>query len=258
MIKKILSLITLFVLFNGSSFGQQACTPDPQYTNTSTQNGVYPDTIVNFVPAYTGTPYSQTVTLVIPPDTQISIFPPIVLPWDSTVLTDVTGLPAGFTYACYNSSAKSYLCSWKGNSIGCAILTGNPTTADVGTHALHFTTKNYVGGSSNPVNYIVEGYKLVVNDATNIADNSNIQVIQQNNPNPFSDLSEIQFTSGDNGIAKFKVYNMIGTVVREYDIAVKKGINKVELNAKDFNAGIYFYSLAQGTNAFTRKMIVKK
>ena len=51
---------------------------------------------------------------------------------------------------------------------------------------------------------------------------------------------------------------MIGTIVQEYEIKVKKGINKLELDAKDFESGIYFYSIVNGNNVFTRKMIVKK
>ena len=70
--------------------------------------------------------------------------------------------------------------------------------------------------------------------------------------------SEIIFTADDNGMAKFKVYNMIGTAIKEYDIWAKKGINKLEIDAKDYDSGVYFYSLSYGNNAFTRKMIIKK
>lgn len=255
MVKKLFFLAALFFLLKSNAFSQ-ACTPDPQYTNTSTQKGTHPDTIVNFVQGYAGTPYSQTITIVVPPDTTVPILGKIV--WDSTVLVSVTGLPAGFTYACYNNSAKPYLCSWKGNSIGCAIITGNPTSSDVGTHPLQFLTNNYVGGSPSANPYTAKGYKIIINAASGVNENPNIQILQQNTPNPFDDISEIQFIAEDNGVAQFKVYNLIGTVVQNYDIAVKKGLNKIELNAKDFDSGVYFYSLAHGTTAFTRKMIVKK
>jgi hypothetical protein len=255
MVKKLLFLTCLFVLLKSYSFAQ-ACTPDPQYTNTNTQRGVHPDTLTNLAAAYVGTPYSATLTIVVPKDTTVPILGKIN--WDSTVLVSVTGLPAGFTSACANSSSKPNLCSWKGNSIGCVIITGNPTAGDIGTHTLLFNTNNYVGGNLTANAYVAKGYKIVVSASAGVSENPNIQVLQQNSPNPFDDVSEIQFVAEDNGVATFKIYNMIGTVMQEYDIAVKKGINKIELSAKDLDSGIYFYCLAHGTNAFTRKMIVKK
>ena len=147
---------------------------------------------------------------------------------------------------------------WKGNSIGCAIITGTPTLAEVGTHPLKFYTNNFVGGQAGGNPYVITTYKIVVVNNTSLNENPKIQVLLQNNPNPFNDKSEIQFSAEDNGIAQFKVYNMIGTVVLQYDIAVKKGLNKLMLDSKDFDSGVYFYSLVNGNNAFTRKMIVKK
>lgn len=255
MVKKLLFLVSFFLLLKSHSFSQN-CTPDPQYTNTSTQKGTHPDTIVNFGPAYTGTPYSQTLTIVIPPDTTIPIFGAII--WDSTVLASVSGLPSGFTYACSNTSAKPNLCSWRGNSIGCLIITGTPSAGDIGTYPLQFVINNYLGGSPNPNPFTVRGYKIVVSAATGINEKLNIQVVQQNNPNPFSDKSEILFTAEDNGTAQFKIYNLLGNAVEEYDISVKKGTNKLILDAKDFGSGIYFYSIVNGNNVFTRKMIVQK
>ena len=255
MVKKFTFLTILSLLLGGSSFAQN-CIPDPQYTNTSTQKGTHPDTIVNFVQAYAGTPYSQTITIVVPKDTAV---PPLgTFTWDSTVLTGVTGLPAGFTYACSNSSSKPNLCSWKGNTIGCVIITGNPTSGDIGTHPLQFMTSNYLAGSTTANPFVAKGYKIVVNPASGISENPTIQLIEQNNPNPFDDKTEIVFTAEDFGTAQFKVYNIVGNAVQEYDVAVKKGVNKLVLDARDFDSGIYFYALVSGSNAFTRKMIVKK
>jgi hypothetical protein len=138
------------------------------------------------------------------------------------------------------------------------IITGNPTTSDIGTHPLQFLTNNYVGGSATANPYVAKGYKIVVNASNGVNEYPGIQIIQQNTPNPFDDKSEIVFTSDDFGTAQFKIYNMIGNAIQQYDIAVKKGINKLVLDAKDFDSGVYFYSLVSGKNAFTRKMIVKK
>lgn len=257
MIKNVLFIASAVLLFELPSFGQQACVPDPQYINTDTQRGIHPDTLVNFGPAYVGTPYNQLITVVIPPDTMVGPFP---IPWDSTVLTNVTGLPASLSYACFNQNADGSpnRCMFKGNSIGCAAITGTPVTGDIGTHPLQFFTNNYLGGNASPNAFTIVGYKVIVSAGSNVNENPSIQILQQNNPNPFGELSEIQFTAEDNGTAQFKIYNMIGTVVQQYDMKVKKGINTLEIDAKDFDSGIYFYSVVNGSNSFTRKMIVNK
>ncbi|MBI3502917.1 MAG: T9SS type A sorting domain-containing protein [Bacteroidetes bacterium] len=254
MIKKLLLLPIAVFILHLSGFSQAACTPDPQYTT----KGVWPDTIVNFDTAYVGTPYSQLITIIIPKDTQA--FPPPFPPlsWDSTVLTGVTGLPSSMVYACWNNSSKPNRCAWPGNSTGCAKITGTPTSAEIGTYALVFNTDNYIGGNTSPNAYAITGYRIVVLPASSVNENTGIQNLLQNNPNPFGEKSEIIFTAEENGIGRFKIYNLIGTVVKEYTISVKKGTNKIELDGKDFDNGIYFYSIVNGSNAYTRKMIVKK
>lgn len=251
MIKKIILTSAILPLTFYMAFSQ-ACQPDPIYVT----NGVHPDSATGFDTAYVGIAYSQLVTIIIPKDTTPT-FPPVSLTWDSTVLVSVTGLPGSMTYACWNSSTKPNRCAWLGNSKGCAIITGTPTASEVGTHPLVFNTNNYVGGGGANA-YAIKYYKIVVMPASAVNENPGIQSILQNNPNPFGDKSEILFTAEDNGSAMFKIYNLIGTVIQEYDIKVKKGTNKVELDAKDFDSGIYFYSIVNGNNVFTRKMIVKK
>lgn len=248
-------LIAFLFLLRLNSFGQ-ACTPDPQYTNTNTQRGVHPDTITNLATAYVGVSYAQTITIVVPPDTAVPILGKIV--WDSTVLVNVSGLPTGFTYACSNTSSKPNRCSWKGNSIGCLIITGTALSADTGTHPLLFSTNNYVGGNATPTPYTAKGYKIVVKSASGVNENTNIRFLQQNNPNPFSDVSEIQFFATNNDIVHFKIYNILGETIQEFNVNAKKGMNKLTVDAKDFNSGIYFYSFTQGTDLITRKMIVEK
>lgn len=254
--KQLLLLAGALFILKTFSFGQ-ACTPDPQYTNTNTQRGIYPDTITNFAAACVGTPYSQLVTIVIPADTNSG--PPlfITFTWDSTVMASVTGLPASLSYACWNNSSKPNLCTWNGNSIGCAIITGTPATADIGTHNLVFNTNNYLRGYGNKT-AAVTGYKIVVSVCTGVDENPNVQELIQNNPNPFSDKTEIYFTAEENGTAEFKIFDMLGTQVYHSSVKAKSGLNKIEVNAKDFNSGIYFYSIAHGNNAFTRKMVVNK
>ena len=136
MIKKLLLIPIAIFILKIASFGQ-ACTPDPIYTT----NGVHPDSATGFDTAYVGIAYTQLVTIIIPKDTT-PIFPPIALTWDSTILVSISGMPASMSYACWNNSTNPNRCSWKGNTKGCAIITGTPTAGEVGTHALLFKTDN--------------------------------------------------------------------------------------------------------------------
>src|SRR5687767_13760235 len=91
------------------------CTPDPSYTST----GIWPDTITNMAPACIGGPYQMDFTVVVPADTVVAGLLFIV---DSTIVTSVSGLPAGFAYSCTPPS-----CVTLGGTSGCFIITGTPT-----------------------------------------------------------------------------------------------------------------------------------
>ena len=83
-------------------------------------------------------------------------------------------------------------------------------------------------------------------------------VLLQNSPNPFSDKTEISFTTEENGTAQLKIYNLLGSVVQQSEVRVNKGMNKIQLDAKNFDSGVYFYSLVYGNNVSTRKMVINK
>jgi hypothetical protein len=115
-----------------------------------------------------------------------------------------------------------------------------------------------LAGNVNANSFVAKGYRIVVNAASGIHENQDVQFLQQNNPNPFDDISEVQFTAPYSGTAQFKIYNLVGGVIQQYEVTVKKGVNKIKLDARDFDSGVYFYSLVHETEAFTRKMVVLK
>jgi hypothetical protein len=118
----------------------QACTPDPN----APSSGIFPDTLATACP---GVPYSFTITLGVPQDTSIAIFPPPAPPFvvmiDSIVINNITDLPPGITYACGPAS-----CTFVGGTKGCITFTGTPTTS--GTFLLDLDVTLYGGGVSLP------------------------------------------------------------------------------------------------------------
>lgn len=89
--------------------------------------------------------------------------------------------------------------------------------------------------------------------------------LYQNYPNPFNPSTVIFYSMKEDGIANLAVYNALGErVVQLHDGPAGKGIHKVEFNALNMPAGVYFYRLnvmeTGGGTGFTsvKKMILSK
>lgn len=109
----------LFTLLFGFSASAQVCTPD-----TSTlPAGYYPNAITD---GSETVPYSHTVTVVVPVDTTISGF---TVPIDSLVVTNISGLPSGLSFACNPGS-----CGIPGGDKGCVELSGRPDQGTIGLY----------------------------------------------------------------------------------------------------------------------------
>ncbi len=105
----------------------QVCTPSPNAIDIGDPGEIWPPV---FDVAYTCTSlYQQTITAVVPPSVEIlpGVFATVV---DYTI-NSVTGLPAGFTYACNPGS-----CVFPSSTTGCVLLAGNPTGVATGTYNL--------------------------------------------------------------------------------------------------------------------------
>jgi len=79
-------------------------------------------------------------------------------------------------------------------------------------------------------------------------------------PNPFNPSTNIKFTLAKSGIVSLKIYNVIGqlvmTVLSNQDMS--KGNHEYNINMDGFASGVYFYTLKQGDNILTKKMVLLK
>lgn len=250
------AFIAFIFAFSLNLQAQQACTPDPQYNDTDADRGVYPDSATGFAPAYAGSPYIQLVTIVVPPDT--NVFPLGSMPFDSIVLVSFTGLPPGFTYGCWNASAVANRCSWPGDSFGCLQINGNPTIADTGTYDLTFNGNAYVGGSTTPVPFTIDYYKIRIYGPQALTETAKSSfTASQNVPNPFRGKTHINYTMPSAGEVNLVVYNMLGKAVHTAKLQAIKGENSVEINSSALAPGIYMYTLNSANGTVTRRMIVE-
>ncbi len=120
--KRLLLPLMMILVMAGSGQGQ-VCSLD-----TFTIPGIYPDTLVNLPKGYANASYGTVI--------QIRVFTDTMTAGGNVNVTDitvnsVTGLPAGFSYACFPAN-----CAFPGGGNGCMYLSGNPTLAQVGTYNL--------------------------------------------------------------------------------------------------------------------------
>jgi hypothetical protein len=83
--------------------------------------------------------------------------------------------------------------------------------------------------------------------------------ISQNYPNPFNPATRIKFALPKTALTKISIFDLLG---REIQTLINKeleaGYHEININASNFNTGIYFYRLTAGNYSSTKKMILIK
>ncbi len=83
--------------------------------------------------------------------------------------------------------------------------------------------------------------------------------LSDNYPNPFNPSTTIKISLPQNGLTSLKIYNDIGQLVMIVDEGFKlKGDYNFNVNMEKFASGVYFYTLRQGANITTKKMVLLK
>lgn len=109
----------------------------------------------------------------------------------------------------------------------------------------------------------VEGYVIRVRptagvgcDPLAIAELVEPVAVAGNFPNPFSKSTNIRFNSTTNREMELKVFNMVGKEMQKFAIKAVKGENTFTLVNEKLTPGVYFYTLSDGNNTTTRRMVV--
>ena len=80
-----------------------------------------------------------------------------------------------------------------------------------------------------------------------------------NYPNPFSDLTTIQFQTSSNALVVMDVYDQTGRKVSTLiNSKLPSGTHQVKFNGSTLPEGLYFYKLKVDNSSITKKMILKK
>jgi hypothetical protein len=224
--KKLLLIATMAFI---GSFGANAqCTPDP----TLTGSGIFPDSATNFVGGCVGQQYTQIIQNVVPADTTVPVLGfPVPATIDSIVLTNVTGLPPGLTYACNPNS-----CAFLGGETGCAVIQGVCNTA--GTYNLVFDLTAYVTlqGLPHSQDFTLDYYKIVIGTCTAGIEDNTASLFQMF-PNPTNDKVIIEGLNVANNVV---LTNAEGKVVKTFETIEGASL---ELNLEGMNSGLYFVTI---------------
>jgi len=247
-------LLLLFVLsFFMGTFVNAQCIPDPQYSSP----GIYPDSASGFSSGCVDDPYEQLVTVFVAADTTLLVGPfPVTLVIDSLKLTGITGLPAGFTYSCYDSQNMISAvdgCVFEGNTIGCILISGTPTASDIGVHPLSLQVELYLEGGGTPAaSENIDYYQIEIS-------NCGLGLVENNSskiklfPNPATEeltllgLNEFE-------VLEVSIQNMQGEKIAAYS-DVSTGEFKLDVSKLD--AGVYFVSIAHESSVDIIRFIKK-
>jgi hypothetical protein len=250
MIRNLLLPATL-VLFSCVSASAQ-CTPDVSCIPSGQTYGICPDSATGLAIGTVGVPYSQVVSMKVPADGSDFGQPSAMI--TSIDITSVDSLAPGLSYTCSPPS-----CSFPGNSNGCILITGTPTTVwnkqiivNADAHATIFGFPATLPQENKQYRSIVQA-PASVNDL----DMSTFDV-GQNSPNPFTGKTEIRFSSTENTEIEFKVFNTIGALVFSQTYKAEKGLNTIIIQDNSFAPGAYLYSVKNGSRTITKRMIVAK
>lgn len=277
--KRFVLILTLTISYFLAS---AQCTPNSLYQDSV--SGTWPDTIQNLPHLTQGVSYYAAIDIKTPAtlieaangdssltqiDTTILGIPisQYIGNWDvdSMILVQVNGVPNGISLDCNTGSA----CSFPGDVVGCANVSGI-TNDPVGVYPIEILVNVFTHGtlSGLPISTdlysalgyyeSISGYKIVINSTSSIETfHEDDFKLFQNSPNPFSDYTTIKFNTPTSDNILFEVIDMFGRKVFADNITASKGVKSYQFN-HNLSAGIYMYTINNGKQMITKRMIVAK
>ncbi|MFA4851091.1 MAG: T9SS type A sorting domain-containing protein [Bacteroidales bacterium] len=97
--------------------------------------------------------------------------------------------------------------------------------------------------------------------SANVNDNYFIDGIKlsQNQPNPASDATLVQYEIQNSGNVILEIYDMAGKLILSYDEGKQTaGRHSILIDSEKLRNGIYYYSLKTGKHRLTKKMLITK
>jgi hypothetical protein len=282
--KKLL-LFAVSIAFVGMVQAQD-CTPQINYsTNTI---GLNPNPPVGSV---AGVPYDEVNTLLIPRqvDNTITPAPGDSIPLCAIEVTAINGMPPGYNYdvwAFHNGSPTSNydviaqavdtihimpvvpftrVCIRLKNptppassNMGDGLPTRDTAVIQVIVRAYSMIPSCNTLGPSAQDTFEVH---LAIKDAiyAGIEDDENVVFTVENNyPNPATDITYLNFNTPQSGDLIINVYDAVGRNVHAFKGTSNQGKNIYGISTADLSNGVYMYSITYGGKTVSKKMVVNK
>ena len=265
--------VTLLMLVLGLCFNakSQTCVP---------MEGL-PDTLVGVVPfpyveetmsggisdtACLNTYFEFTFTIVVPETFPVS---GVDVPLESIEFATegaLTGIPDEFDYICNPPD-----CIFPKDSTGCVLLFGTPDDPeDVGVWDMVIAGTirtplidlelTFPNEDLFPGNYLLtvkeEGDPncLVISTEDAIARKVSIN----NAPNPFSGNTQIFINSEVSDNFTFQVHDLLGKQLHQERLQIIEGENRIDFDGSFLANGVYIYSVSNGKDNISKKMVVNR
>ncbi len=272
-------LLSLLAVAAFTFANAQACIADTAYTSIGA--GVYPlpDTTGGQDPtlginkgAYQNCNFDFTFTAVVPDSLTVQgqLVALTSIELKSIVFKDA---PVGGNVVM--TGVENYMCDpanclWVGGTIGCVKIEGTVTAppgqyyAFIGTEVISPAIPvplplEFPNSTLAPGEYVLTvlaeptgGCATGVNDLE-----SNFSATKAS-PNPFNGTTTISFESKENLVADFKVFNLLGKMMHAEQVDVLNGENNIDFDGSDLSAGIYIYSIGQGSDIVTERLVVNQ
>ena len=223
----------------------QECTPDPACVDID-EPGQFcpmdlPDGVINVL-------YDETVTVIAPGTYEV--FPGSEITILYIQIDSVLDLPPGIDY--FPDEDTLY----PGTSY-CIQLTGTPT--QVGKDTLDIYISATVDFGDPPLKtQVVDDTSIVITilETTGIdpEQGSGFQVFQ-NVPNPFSELTHLDYFTPFGDRIELNVYNVLGVLVHHESEVVPPGEHSFRFDGKGLQPGTYFYRVESSENSISGKFV---
>lgn len=120
-------------------------------------------------------------------------------------------------------------------------------------------TKGIAVGDGGTVLKLISGTVTAIQDINNAPVGQQNIILKQNFPNPFKDITTINYSVARPGLISVKVFNSTGTEVATLiDCRMVPGDYSVSWSAAGSAAGVYYYQLSAANQRETKKMILMK
>ena len=179
-------------------------------------------------------------------------------------------MPVGMDYACNPPN-----CVFVADTTGCIALFGTPdATNATGQYvlSLEITAFSFLGplvitypddlptvSGTYFIDVFEEGSMDCDGQVINSSEDVNaINFSMQNQPNPFSDYTEIIVESRESKNVDFMILDFTGKIVQQKSIELHTGRNVLSLDCRQMSEGMYAYVIRDGQTMVSNKMLLKR